>query len=65
MKAVLVIPPLKLRWCRRVMSVFEGVYRTTEDMKVFHPVHAITAGQLQILFNQVTKRGGIEFKSRI
>ena len=47
------------------MSVFEGVYRTTEDMKVFHPVHAITAGQLQILFNQVTKRGGIELKSRI
>ncbi len=36
--------------------MLDGVYDTTGDVPVFHPVRAPTAGQLQTLLNQIIKR---------
>lgn len=36
--------------------VLDGVYRTTDNGPVFHPVHAPTAEQLQALLVRIIKR---------
>ena len=36
--------------------MLDGVFRTTGDTTVFHPVRAPTAEQLQFLLNQIIKR---------
>jgi hypothetical protein len=44
--------------------VLDGVFRTTRDTTVFHPVRAPSAEPLQILLNQIIKRI-MEWLSRI